>query len=404
MNIRMLMRNLPMVLFLVGVFAGQVVAAEKKYTVSQKTYKVLEQSRTMMDQREYRGALAKLRELLPKVEDNRYEAALINQHMAFVYLEQGDYVKGVAALENTLANADTLPPDTVRNLRYNLAQAAAQTENFAKAEHALDLWFADAQKPSADAWYLRGLVQYKRHRLARAADYLKQALTLSHHENWTLLLLSIYLEQKQYDPASELLRKLVNYYPANKQYWMNLTDVYLMRQNYAKALATLQLARYSIKLDETELLKLVGLYLHNNIPYKAAVLMQQAISEGKVKSNAANLELLANSWAAAREPDKELHYLKQAANLKNDGNLYHRCAQILLRQEQWREAVAMFDAALAKGIKSPGQSYLLKGIAAYQSGQMKIAANAFKQAGQYRKTKNQAKQWLSQVKAVPAAS
>ena len=90
--------------------------------------------------------------------------------------------------------------------------------------------------------------------------------------------------------------------------------------------------------------------------------------------------------------------------MKNDGNLYHRCAQILLRMERWRDAVDMLDAALAKGLKSPEQAYLLKGIAAYQAGQMKTAASAFRLAGRYKKTKNQAQQWLSQVEAYKSAS
>ncbi|MGR9116611.1 MAG: tetratricopeptide repeat protein [Gammaproteobacteria bacterium] len=386
------------------VSANAGYADDKKYTVSQKTYKVLEQSRKLMDQADYRAALAKLNELLPKIADNRYETALLHQHLAYVYLEQGNYQKGLIALENTLRHADTLPPDTVQNLRYNLAQAAAQTGQYAKAQQALDSWFGEEKKPSADAWYLRGLVQYKLKHLNRAADYLRRAIILAHHENWSVLLLSIYLEQKNYRQAAGILQKLVNYYPGKKEYWMNLTDVYLMREEYGLALTTLELARHRVEFDEREILKLARLYLNKNIPYSAAQLLDKAIKLGGIRSTASNLELLANSWAAARQPEQELHYLKQAAQLRNDGNLYHRCAQLLLRKERWREAVKMLDSALAKGLKSPGQSYLLKGIAAYQAGQMNVAESAFKQAGKYKKIKSQAQQWLSQIKSSKTAS
>jgi tetratricopeptide (TPR) repeat protein len=396
---------LPILLLIVALASGNASYAEdKKYTVSQTTYKALEQSRKLMDQADYRTALVKLNELLPKITSNAYEAALVNQHLAYVYLEQGNYGKGLTALENTLMHAESLPPETVQNLRYNLAQAAAQTEKFDKAQKALDSWFAEEQRPSADAWYLRGLVQYKLHHLDRAADYLRRAIDLSNHENWTVLLLSIYLELKQYRQATDILQRLVDHYPGNKEYWLNLTDVYLMRQDYSGALATLQLAQHKIDLEEKEILKLARLYLHKNIPYSAAQLLHKAMTDGQIKSDVSNLELLANSWAAAREPEKELHYLRRAAQLKDDGNLYQRCAQILLRMERWREAVVMLDTALAKGLKSPGQSYLLKGIAAYQAGQMETAASAFRQAGRYKKTKNQALQWLNQVEAYKSAS
>lgn len=402
MNIKnRLLMGLILCLFIAaqGVFAG-----EKKYAVSQKTYKVLEQARKLMDQGDYRNALAKLDALLPGLIDNHYETALAHQHRAYVYLEQGDYVHGLTALEKTLRHAETLPPDSVQNLRYNLAQAAAQTEHYAKSEKALDQWFAAEKKPSADAWYLRGLVQYKLQNLQPAADYLKRALALAHHENWTVLLLSIYLEQKQYRSATEVLQRLVNYYPDNKDYWMNLTDVYLMRSQYDSALATLQLAQHHITLGGKEILKLARLYLQQNIPFTAARLLADAMDEGRIKQSAANLELLANSWAAARKPELELRYLSRAARLKQDGALYQRCAQILLRMERWGEAVKMLDSALAKGLKSPGRSYLLKGIAAYQAGQLKTAAHAFEQAERYKSTKNQAKQWLAQVMANRSAS
>ena len=399
-----LSRSVMLMLLTFVALVGSSHAEEKKYTVSQKTYRVLEQARKFMDQGNHRAALEKLNGLLPNVDGNRYETALAHQHRAYVYLEQGDYRKGLSALESTLQLADTLPPDTVQNLRYNLAQAAAQSEKYGVAENALNSWFAEEKNPSADAWYLRGLVQYKQHHLNRAADYLQRAVALSQHENWSVLLLSIYLEQKRYRQATGILQQLVNLYPGKKEYWLNLTDVYLMSESYAEALATLQLAQHRIELGEKEILKLARLYLHKNIPYSASQLLHKAMTDGRIKTNAANLELLANSWAAARQPEEELRYLSRAAQLKNDGSLYQRCAQILLRLERWREAVAMFDNALAKGLKSPGRTYLLKGIAAYQSGQMQTATNAFEQAGRYKTTKNQAMQWLGQVKTAKSAS
>ena len=84
-----------------------------------------------------------------------------------------------------------------------------------------------------------------------------------------------------------------------------------MRQDYSGALATLQLAQHKIELDEKDILKLARLYLHKNIPYSAAQLLHKAMTDGRIKIDASNLELLANSWAAAREPEKELIYLKE---------------------------------------------------------------------------------------------
>lgn len=377
---------------------------ENKYAVSQETFKVLEQARKLMQQKSYSASLDALNALLPKVTENAYETALVYEHQAYVYLDKQDYSKSVGALEKTLQYAETLPPDTVHSLRYDLAQAAAQTEQWQKAATAIDRWFGSEQKPSGDAWYLRAVVQYQLKHLNQAADYLKQAMSRAHHENWSLFLLSIYLELKQYRQAGDLLGQLVNRYPDNKTYWIHLTDVNLMRRDYAAALATLQLAQYRIKLGEEEIFKLARLYLQNNIPYSAAKLLEQASKDGRVKTDYSSLKLLADSWAAARQPEKELHYLTRAADMQKDGTLYQRAGQILFRLERWREAVKMFDNALTKGLKSPGQSYLLKGIAAHQAGQAEVAAKAFERAGRYKDTRQQAEQWLAQVKGAKSAS
>lgn len=379
--------------------SGEIRAADKKYAVSQQTYKVLEKSRKLMDQAKYPAALNQLQALLPKVADKHYEFALVHQHIAYIYLEQGNYAQGLLALEKTLEYADTLPKETVQNLRYNLAQSAAQTENYQKAEQALDRWFAEEKRPSADAWYLRGLVQFKRQHSKQAVDFLNRALSMSFHENWAVLLLSIHLELKEFSNAALILKQLVNAFPEKKEYWNNLCDVYLMTENYKRALAVLRLAAHRVRLDEKEHIKLAHLYMHQGIPLAAAQLLQRAIDTRQVHSNASNFELLANSWAAARDPEKELVYLQRAAKLRNDGNLYYRCAQILLRMEKWRDAVQMLDSALASKLQSPGQSYLLKGIAAYQAGLIQTAIQAFQRAGQFDNTRNQAKAWLSQVKA-----
>jgi len=53
--------------------------------------------------------------------------------------------------------------------------------------------------------------------------------------------------------------------------------------------------------------------------------------------------------------------------------------------------------ALNKNTTQSGQVYFLKGIAAYQAKKMHIASKAFQQASRYKKTKQQAKQWLAQV-------
>ena len=389
--------------FLLIVFVlvfSQTVNAERKknYSVSQITYKVLTKSRKLSEGSQLQAAINVLNKHKVKTVKNLYETTLIYQHLAFIYLEQHLYKNAVYALEMTLKGSDTLPPKSAQDLRYNLAQVYMQTEQYKKALPILDQWFLLEKKPTADAWYLKGLAYYKLNRFSSAVLPLKKAIALSPHENWSVLLLSIYLEQKQYHQAISVLNRLLDLYPQKKQYWMHLTDVHLMLKDYTKALATLKLAYRSVSLGEKDILRLAQLYMHKNIPLSAAELLLANMKKKKIKNNAANLELLANSWSMAREHKKELKYLQQAASLKKDGRLYQRCGQILLQMERWNEAITMLKKALGKGhLKNPQQSYLLIGIAAYNASKLKTANWAFTQAGKYKKTKKQAERWLQQI-------
>jgi len=379
---------------------SHAVKAEKKknYSVSQATYKVLTKSRKLSDQSQFKNAIAILNKQLISTTKSRYETSLIHQHLAYIYLEQQQYKKAIASLEITLKGSDALPPESAQDLRYNLAQVYMQTEQYSKALPVLDKWFSQQKKPNADAWYLKGLAYYKLNRFSSAITPLKKAIALSPHENWSVLLLSIHLEQKHYRQAVVVLNRLLDLYPHKKQYWLHLTDVHLMLKDYTKALATLKLAYRSISLEEKDILRLAQLYMHKSIPLSAAELLLGNMQKKNIKRSAANLELLANSWSMAREHKKELKFLKQAAEMKNDGRLYKRCGQILLQLERWNDAIVMLKKSLKKGdLKQPQQSYLLIGIAAYNAKQFKTASWAFTQAGKYKKTKKQAENWLQQV-------
>jgi len=375
--------------------------AEKKknYSVSQGTYKVLTKSRKLSGESRYLEAITALNKQLPKITKSRYEVALIHQHLAYIYLEKNQHNKALIELQKTLQDSDTLPPKSVQDLRYNLAQVYMQTEQYSKALPVLEQWFLQEKKPKADAWYLKSLAYYKLEQFSSAASPLKKAIALSPHENWSVLLLSIHLEQKHYRQAATVLNRLLDLYPQKKKYWMHLTDVHLMLKDYTKALATLKLASHSVTLEEKDILRLAQLYLHKNIPYSAAELLLINMQKKKVKTNATNLELLANSWAMAREHKKELKYLQKAAGMTNDGQLYQRCGQILLQMERWNEAIIQLKKALSKGnLKQPQQSYLLIGIAAYNANKFKTSSWAFTQASKYKKTKKQAERWLQQIK------
>ncbi|WP_197054393.1 tetratricopeptide repeat protein [Nitrosococcus oceani] len=368
--------------------------------MSPHTYEVLTAARELMDENQFTPAQHELEALLPKIESNDYETALAYQSLAYIFLALEDYPKARRALEQSLQNEALLPLDVAQNLRYNLGQIYMRTESYRQGVKVLQQWLQKTENPPAGAWHLVGWGYYKLNRPKEALTYLQKAVAQSPREDWWVLILSIYLEQKSYAKAVPVLRELIQHFPQKRQYWLHLTDVYLMQHNYHQALNTLQLTYTQMGLEEKDLLRLAQLYLQREVPYSAARLLENELQAGTITRNAHNLELLGNSWLLAREPKKALNSLAKAAVLKRDGTLFFRCGHIAVTTEQWREAAQWFKQALShSNFKNRGQAQLLLGIAYYQTGQHNQALKTLGKAGQYAKIRAQAQSWMQRIKS-----
>ncbi|MGH8512060.1 MAG: tetratricopeptide repeat protein, partial [Gammaproteobacteria bacterium] len=276
----------------------------------------LTKAREAMDKGRHAEALSILKALMPKVAGNAHETALTEQSMAYAYLGLKRYGDAIDANEAALARR-ALPRDVTHALRYNLAQSYIQIENYRKGIASLQAWLTDEKKPSADAHYLGAVCHHHLRQYEAALAHMKQAIAKvkEPHEDWYLFMLSLYFECKRYADAAPLLKNLIAKHPRKTEYWRYLTDVYLISKRDGEALATLKLAYAQDMLEERDLIRLAQLYLHRNIPYSAARLLDKEIQRGRIARTAQNLELLGNSWAMARERKRTIGALQEAAAL-----------------------------------------------------------------------------------------
>ncbi len=81
------------------------------------------------------------------------------------------------------------------------------------------------------------------------------------------------------------------------------------------ALATLELAHSRGQLKQREILWLAQLYLHQKMPQLAVQMLATGVAEQDQKA----LELLAQAWVLAREPEKALPVFDALAKLDQSG-------------------------------------------------------------------------------------
>jgi len=391
---------------LVGVSLADTASAQKKRreppktrrveTASPKVYKHLQAAHEALAEGNYTKTKTELDKIQSMSKLSKYEQALMHQAYGYMYASQGNYKQAMGAFEKTVA-AGGLSEQEQLNIRYNLGQLYIANDQFKKGIQTLEGWLADANNPSAEPYFLIANAYVQLEQYDPALDWVNQGLQRASEprESWLQLALALYYEKKQYADCANVLEQLVARYP-KKEYWKQLSGMYEQLGEDQKQLAAFELAhRQGLLTESRELVMMAQLFLFHDVPYKAAVLLEQSLADGRIAANADNWELLANSWIHAREYARSEAPLAKAAQLSDDGDLYLRLGEVYVEGERWKEAQQALEKAVSKGeLSDPGQAHLLLGIAQFQHQQLDASRRSFTRATQHENSRRAARQWL----------
>jgi uncharacterized protein HemY len=368
-------------------------------TVGEFAFKRLGAAHEALAKSKYAEALQALDELKDSSHLNDNEKALMWQTYGYVYASQAKYKPATDAFEKCLATGG-LPDAAQLDTQYNLGQLYVAQERYNDAVRVFREWIAKAENPTGEAHYVYAiaLIQSGDKRGALTQAELALSKTASPKESLLQLLLSLYVENKDYQKAIGVTEALVAYFP-KKSYWLQLSAVYSQVDDFKRALAALQLARAQGMIDDDrELNHIAQLYLYNEVPYEAAVLLEDGLASGKIEGTPQAWRLLSDAWISARERKKAEKPLDEAANRSGDGELYVRLAQIQFERRDWGGVRESLGHALRKGkLADPGNAQLLLGIASANDKKLEQARGAFEAAAQYEKYRRSAEQWLADI-------
>ena len=192
--------------------------------------------------------------------------------------------------------------------------------------------------------------------------------------------------------------KLITHYPKHL-YWHQLGGMYGQMEESSHRLASLDILYLDKALTKSrDLLSLAYLYLGADVPYKAAQIIQEGIDQNIIESSAKNLEVLGNAWQQARETEKALEPLKQAAEKSDTGETWARLAMVYLDLDENTQAVKAARNALKKGqLKYPSYTQMTLGNALVNLNCYRDAAEVFGKATKNKKSQKTAKQWQTYV-------
>ena len=374
--------------------------------VSKEVYDQITKAQEAVDAKDYQGALRTL-ENLQRKELTEYEQSNVLNYLGFVYYNMEQPAKAIQAYERLL-QIPSLEEQLRKQTIYTLAQLSTMEEDYRKALDYLDQWFALEANPPPDPYILYAQNLYQLDRYSDMVRPIETAMEIARKretpikEDWYVLLNFAYFQQENFAKVKDLNKILLQNWP-KKRYWFQLAGAYTELGEDQNLVAAYDAAHTQGMLEtESELVTMAQLYLQQEVPYKAATLLETEMESGRVAKDAKNYRLLSQAWSLAAEDEKAVPALQQAARLGDDGELYVRLGNSYLNLGEYEECVSAVREGIDKGglegdVASDAQISL--GMCLYNLKRYQDATTAFERAARTEKSRRLANQWIDVINA-----
>ncbi|MGK0498486.1 MAG: hypothetical protein ACJAYG_000115 [Oceanicoccus sp.] len=393
---------------LMGVAQAQEQQEKKKeqktkrtQAMNNKVYEKLQAAQEAVEAKDVPGAL----EILDKLKSgkkplNDAEMANVLNMYAFIYYTREDYSNALKAYSDIIKLPEA-PEGQLVAARYSVAQLYFVTEQYAEGVASLLEWFKVTESPTASAYMLLAQGYYQMKEYDSSLNNVEKAIGMykekgkTPKENWYGLQRYLYYEKENYRRVVDILNELLVYYP-KKQYWMQLSGMYSELKDEKNQLNAMETAYVQGMLEkEKELVNMAYLFLANDVPYKAAKVLDTGIKKKVIEPTSKHLELLGNSWRQAQEVKKAIPEMAKAASKSDKGELWARLCSIYLDNDEFKKAIDSCGKGLKKGgVKRPDTTNLVMGMAHFNLKQYKSARKSFDKAAKDKRSKKYAEQWI----------
>jgi tetratricopeptide (TPR) repeat protein len=393
-----------------------------------KTGETLASLPAMFDAKNYDGAIQVLNALIPGLDPNSYDMAVIYDTRAKIYFQVKDQpAKAIDDWEKMWAlikaHPDYMTGADLTEHYYFTAQAyflaatalktgdARQGPMFDKSIEFVRKWLAATPKPSSqERLFVTELFYYKA--LNGGADkYDMEALKETKHqaeegvvsdikprEVYYQILFQIAQQQNDYLTASKYLEWLVQMHPTSKEYWTQLWAVYnnlagsadkdprQQRVYYARAINTMERAQ-ALGFSNTpkDNFNLVTLYNEVGQYNRAAELMYAGLKSGKIEDTRKNWDILSYFYRLMNRDLQAVNILKEAEAMdkySGSGDLDLEIAEIYSSLDDTENTYQYSKKAVEKDHleSKPYVAYQYLAFAAYELGKYEEGLEACEKA------------------------
>jgi tetratricopeptide (TPR) repeat protein len=299
-----------------------------------------------------------------------------------------------AVAENALTN------DNHYTAMVNMAALHINAGEFEKADALLATVISETSTKNPDIHAMQASSFYNNEKYAEAIASLKKATELKGEPQgqWTQMMLAAYAELGQDDQAIKLGEELLAKNPDDKRAISNLAMLYSNNDQPEKAVALLDGARKRGLLNEAaDYERIFATYYNMEKEAEAAAVIDEGLAKGILPQDAKYYTMLGQAHYFGDNIPAAITAAQKAADLSKDGEPGLFLAQILSQEDRNAEAAAAARAAIAKGVKKPGDAWMVIARAEFYSDNLAGAKAAYREAAKDPATRDQAQKALAQI-------
>lgn len=349
-------------------------------SVGAKVGKPLKAAQDAANAKNWKEAKAKIEEANAVDNKTPYETFAINDMMAFVQVNLGDYGGAAKSYEATI-NSDFVGADQKPTRAKSIAQLYYQVKNYGKVTTYGPQYLRDNSNDS-DMQMMVGQAYYLQNDYPNSSKYLKNAIDAAEKagkpvkEDWLQLLMSAEYEQGNSAGLIKALEKIIAINP-KPQYWEQLIQMYEKDINdsgkFDLEIYRLRMAA-GVKMEPDEYREVAELSIQAGLPGDAQKVMALAAGAG---ANTERDKRLSNMAKTQSDGDqKTLGQAETEAKNAPNGEALVKTGEAYMSYGNLPKAVELIQAGIKKGPKDLDRAKLRLGVAQYNA----------KQSGEARKT------------------
>lgn len=342
-------------------------------------------------------AIALLEELDPS---NDFDKATVDRYLGNLYAQKEDYNKAISSILLAI-KPDVLNFKDQGDLYKLLGDLYMGQQQYPEAIKTYNDWMDFTGEQDGKVYARIAQANWELKKFDKVIEPADKAIALEKEPNKSFYMLKIgaYFELKQYKKAVKVAETVVNLFPEDGKNWTQLGSFYMQTEDFSKGQTVMEIAYDKGYFDKENHYKILSSYYSiNEIPYKAAMVMEKALKDEKVKRTKQNVTAVASYFHQAKNLQTAAKYYEEAAKFDDDAELFRKAGSLLLTEQKYSAAVERLNKALELGTDKKGTTYSDLAEAYLYQEKYKQAYRAIVKAQEDPRTRKFARGWATFIK------